>query len=70
MSIYHYNDDLRPQEREKIRSIQVLNDMLSLGRIRKCCFTPVYHALNSMIGHEMEKLIIHLINLCRSQVHD
>lgn len=68
MSTCHYNGEIRPKEREKIRSIQVLDDMLSLGRIRKRCFTPVHHALNGMIGREMEKLIIHLTNLRRSQV--
>ena len=68
MSTCHYNGEVRPHEREKIRSTQVLDDMLSLGRIRKRCFTPVCHALDGMIGHDMEKLIIHLTNLRRSQV--
>lgn len=68
MSTCHYNGNVRPQEREKIRSIQVLDDMILLGRIRKRCFTPVHHALNGMVGHEMEKLITHLANLRRSQV--
>lgn len=68
ISTCHYNGEVRSQEREKIRSIQVLDDMLSLGHIRKRCFTPVYHALDGTIGHEMEKLITHLTNLRRSQV--
>lgn len=67
-STCHYNGKVRPQEREKIRSVQVLDDMLSLGRIRKCCITPVHHELNGVIGCEMEKLITHLANLRRSQV--
>lgn len=68
MSTCHYNGEVRPQEREKIRSVQVLDDMLKLGRIRKLCRDSVFHALNGTIGLEMEKLIIHLTNLRRSQV--
>lgn len=66
-STCHCNGEVRPQEREKVRSIQVLDDMLSLGHIRKRCFTPIYHALDGIIGREMEKLITHLTNLRRSQ---
>ncbi len=66
-STCYYNGEVRPQEREKVRSIQVLDDMLSLGYIRKRCFTPIFHALDGTIGHEMEKLITHLTNLRRSQ---
>ena len=64
----HYNGTVRPQEREKIRSIQVLDDMLLTGFIRKRCFTPVFHRLDGEIGQEMEKLIQHLTNLRRSSV--
>ena len=67
LTCHHYGE-IRHQEREKIRSIQVLDDMLSLGFIRKRCFTPVFHALDGKIGMEMEKLIIHLTSLRRSQV--
>lgn len=67
VSTCHFNGIIRPQEREKIRSIQVLDDMLLLGRIRKRCLTPVYHALDGAIGQEMEKLITHLTNLRRSE---
>lgn len=63
----HYNGTVRPQEREKIRSIQVLDDMLLTGHIRKRCFTPVYHRLDGELGRDMEKLIQHLINLRRSK---
>ena len=66
VSTCHFNGKIRPQEREKIRSIQVLDDMLKLGYIRKRCFTPVFHALDGEIGEEMEKLIAHLTNLRRS----
>jgi site-specific recombinase XerD len=63
----HYNGIIRPQEREKIRSVQVLDDMLTLGYIRKRCFTPVFHALAGEIGFEMERLVTHLSNLRRSR---
>ena len=68
VSATHYNGAIRHQEREKIRSIQVLDDMIRLGYIRKRCFTPVFHALDGVIGAEMEKLIAHLTNLRRSMV--
>ena len=68
ISTCHFHGTIRPQEREKIRSIQVLDDMLKLGYIRKRCFTPVFHALDGEVGAEMEKLITHLTNLRRSMV--
>ena len=68
VSTCHFHGTIRPQEREKIRSIQVLDDMLKLGYIRKRCFTPVFHALDGEFGAEMEKLIPHLTNLRRSMV--
>lgn len=68
VSTCHFRGTIRPQEREKIRSIQVLDDMLKLGYIRKRCFTPVFHALDGEVGAEMEKLITHLTNLRRSMV--
>jgi site-specific recombinase XerD len=63
----HYQGTIRPQEREKIRSVQVLDDMMILGHIRKRCFTPVFHSLDGEIGLQMEKLITHLSNLRRSK---
>ena len=68
VSTCHFHGTIRPQEREKIRSIQVLDDMINMGYIRKRCFTPVFHALDGEIGTEMEKLITHLTNLRRSTV--
>lgn len=68
ISTCHYKGTVRPQEREKIRSIQVLDDMIELGYIRKRCVTPVFHSLDGVIGTEMEKLISHLTNLRRSMV--
>lgn len=68
VSTCHFHGTIRPQEREKIRSIKVLDDMLKLGYIRKRCLTPVFHALDGEVGAEMEKLITHLTNLRRSMV--
>lgn len=68
VSICHFNGTIRHQEREKIRSVQVLDDMIELGYIRKRCITPVFHSLDGEIGAEMEKLIAHLTNLRRSTV--
>lgn len=67
ISTCQHNGIVRPQERERIRSVQVLDDMLELGHIRKRCIVPVHHALNGEIGREMEKLITHITNLRRSQ---
>lgn len=68
IDVCHYNGTIRPQERERIRSVQVLDDMLTLGHIRKRCFTPVFHSLKGEIGLEMEKLITHMVNLRRSKI--
>lgn len=64
----HKDGIVRAQEREKIRSIQVLDDMLNTGFIRKRCFTPVQHPLYGEIGIAMEKLILHLQDLRRSAI--
>lgn len=66
LSTCHHNGYVRHQEREKIRSVHVLDDMLNLGRIRKRCVTQVCHRLDGELGFEMEKLITHLTNLRRS----
>lgn len=63
----HYQGTIRHQEREKIRSVQVLDDMLTRGYIRKRYFTPVFHPLDREIGQEMEKFITHMNELRRSK---
>ncbi len=60
--------NLRHEEREKIRSIQVLDDCLNLGYIRKNTVVPVRHRLEGPIGDEMRKLVTHLRNLRRSEI--
>ncbi|MCL3854231.1 MULTISPECIES: site-specific integrase [Bacteroidales] len=61
-------EDLRHEDREKIRSIQVLDDYLNLGYIRKNTTECVRHTLEGSLGEEMKKLIVHLRTLRRSQV--
>jgi len=61
-------ENVKPLDREKIRSIQVLDDWLNLGYIRKRTVTPVNHPLFGEIGVQMQKLIDHLQSLRRSSV--
>ena len=61
-------ENVKPLDREKIRSIQVLDDWLNLGYIRKRRVTPVNHPLFGEIGVQMQKLIGHLQSLRRSSV--
>ena len=63
----HVNGTVRPQERDRIRSIVVLDDILTLGRVRKRTFTPVVHSLPGKIGAAMERFTVHLSNLRRSK---
>jgi len=62
------SDNLSHEDREKIRSIQVLDDCMILGYIRKRSVIPVNHPLYGEIGLEMQKLINHLHSLRRSSV--
>jgi len=61
-------NNLQHNEREKIRSIQVLDDCLNLGYIRKRSVKPVNHPLYGEIGLQMKKLVNHLQSLRRSSV--
>lgn len=61
-------NNVRHDDREKIRSIQVLDDYLNLGYIRKRTTVPVKHPLEGEIGLQMNKLITHLQSLRRSSV--
>lgn len=62
------SDNLRHEDRKKIRSIQVLDDCMILGYIRKRSVIPVNYPLYGEIGLEMQKLINHLQSLRRSSV--
>lgn len=62
------SNNLLHEDREKIRSIQVLDDYLILGYIRRRTTAPVKHPLYGEIGLQMQKLITHLQSLRRSSV--
>lgn len=62
------SENVKHDDREKIRSIQVIDDYLLLGYIRKRSITPVTHPLYGEIGLQMQKLINHLQSLRRSSV--
>ena len=59
--------DMKHEEREKIRSIQVLDDYLNLGYVRLNTQKHVEHVLDGPVGQEMQKLINHLRNLRRTE---
>ncbi len=61
-------DNVRHDDREKIRSIQVLDDLMNLGYIRKRSTKPVSHPLYGEIGLQIKKLISHLQSLRRSTI--
>lgn len=56
------------KEQELVRSINVLDDCLVLGKIRMHSYTPVVHLLHGAIGEHMQPLIDHLRSLRRSDV--
>lgn len=62
------NTNLSAQVREKIRSVYVLDDFLTLGYIRKRRTIPVEHPLLGEIGVQMQKHIQYLQWLRRSKV--
>lgn len=53
--------------RDKIRAIDVLDDMLTLGTISKRRTIPTIHPLNGMIGEEMKEFLQYLQNQRRSK---
>lgn len=67
MQTCHHEGNILPQDRDFIRSVQVLDDMLKTDKIRRRGITPAFFSLDGPIGGEMEKLIVHLINLRRSR---
>lgn len=62
------NGNITGQVREKIRSVHVLEDYLTLGYVRKRRTVPVQHPLEGEIGELMQKHIRHLYNLRRSKI--
>lgn len=59
---------VRQQERELIRSIQVLDDMLTTGEVRMCWRQEVNYPLSGAIGEKAEHFINYLESLRRSKV--
>lgn len=55
------------KEQELVRSINVLDDCLQLGRIRMHSHEPVVHMLHGAIGQHMQSLIDHLRSIRRSE---
>lgn len=56
-----------PGERDLIRSVSVLNDMLATGKISKKTVHPVVRELTGPIGEAINGLLLHLKELRRSQ---
>lgn len=56
------------QTREKIRSVYVLDDFITLGYVRKRRTIPISHPLEGEIGEQMQKHIQHLYYLRRSPI--
>lgn len=61
----HPNDH---KEQELVRSVNVLDDCLLLGRIRMRSYTPVVHELDGLIGEYMQPLIDYLRSIRRSEI--
>lgn len=54
-------------ECERIRSIHALNDIMTVGYVRKQCVRAAIYPLDGAIGKQMEKLVLHLISLRRGK---
>jgi integrase len=55
------------RERDYIRSVHVLDDLMNLGYIRRRTFVGVKHLLDGEIGCQMQNFIVHLQSLRRSR---
>lgn len=61
------HQDMSNHECERIRSIHALNDIMTVGYIRKQCVRAAFYSLDGAIGKQMEKLVLHLISLRRGK---
>jgi len=61
-------DNIRHNDIEKIRSFQLLDDYLNLGRISTRTTVPVKHPLYGEIGLQMQMLVNHLHSMHRSSI--
>ncbi len=67
LSTFHHEGKVGRYAKNRIRSIHMLDDLLTFGYVRKRSVSLVYHVLEGEIGIEMNKLIAHLTNLRRSK---
>lgn len=58
-----HDGSVRHQEREMMRSVQVLVELWHSGKISRRYYTPAKHELTGQIGRAMEKFMTHLRNL-------
>ncbi len=63
----NHHGTVRHQERELIRSVTVLDDMLMTGRVSLGKSPKVHHLLSGPIGEKMELFISHVEHLRRSR---
>ncbi len=68
METCNYNGEVRHQEREMMRSVSILNDILSGGEIKLRNFTPVVHPLTGGVGKEIEKFLLYMKSIRRSAI--
>ena len=68
METCNYNGEVRHQEREMMRSVSILNDILSGGEIKLRNFTPVDHPLTGSVGKEIEKFLLYMKSIRRSAI--
>lgn len=62
-----HDGSVRHQEREMMRSVQVLVELWHIGKISRRYYTPAKHELTGQIGRAMEKFMAHLRNLRRGK---
>lgn len=68
METCNYNGEVRHQEREMMRSVSILNDILSGGKIKLRSFTPVVHPLTESVGEEISKFLLYMKSIKRSEI--
>lgn len=64
----NYNGEVRHQEREMMRSVSILNDILNDGKIKLRSFTPVVHPLTDSVGEEISKFLLYMKSIRRSAI--
>lgn len=67
LSTFHHDGKVGRYAKNRIRSIHMLDDLLIFGYVRKRSVKLVCHVLDGEIGVEMNKFIVHLVNLRRGK---